>query len=214
MRMMTSSRLLRCTLLATLSWLCTSCDEGFEPLLDGQTLSGWSFVGISANDIRVEDGVIQCDGQPNGYIYRNEIYRNFVLKLQFRYPRPPTLPPGQDEQFWGNSGYFIYVQPPHQVWPQALEVQGAYRDTGDIFGLPWLAPGNDAPDAAALSAARRAVGEWNDLSITSQEGALEVSLNGHVVNRSSPGALSEGAIALQSEGAEIHWRDVRIKRLP
>ena len=106
------------------------------------------------------------------------------------------------------------MQPPHQVWPQALEVQGAYGDTGDIFGLPWLTSGNDAPDAAALSAARRPVGDWNDLAITSRDGALEVTLNGHVVNRSSPGALSEGTIALQCEGAEIHWRDVRIKRLP
>jgi hypothetical protein len=211
---MTRSPILLFAQLAILSSSTFGCEEGFEPLFDGQTLSGWSFVGIGPENVRVEEGIIKCDGQPNGYIYRDEVYRNFVLKLQFRFARPPTLPAGQDDQFWGNSGYFVYVQEPHQVWPEALEVQGAYRDTGDIFGLPWLTSGNDAPDATALSAARRAVGEWNELRITSQDGALEVNLNGHVVNRSTPGSLSEGAIALQSEGAEIHWRDVAVRRLP
>lgn len=214
MKPVTRSRLLLCAQLAISSCFTSGCEEGFEPLFDGQTLNDWSFVGISSSDVRVEDGIIKCDGQPNGYIYRDEVYKNFVLKLQFRFARPSALLPGHDEEFWGNSGYFVYVQEPHEVWPQALEVQGAYRDTGDIFGLPWLTSGNDAPDAAALSAARRAVGEWNDLRITSQDGALEVNLNGHVVNRSTPGTLSEGAIALQSEGVEIHWRDVAIKRLP
>jgi hypothetical protein len=211
---MMKRRLLSCAPLALLGSLTTSCEEGFEPIFDGETLSGWNFAGIDPSDVRVENGTLKCDGQPNGYIYRSEVYRNFILKLQFRFERPPTLPPGQDSQFWGNSGYFVYVQTPHQVWPEAMEVQGAYQDTGDIFGLPWLASGNDAPDTAAMAAARRPVGEWNDLRITSREGALEVSLNGHVVNRSTPGALSEGMIALQSEGAEIHWRDVMLKRLP
>jgi hypothetical protein len=194
--------------------LTTSCEEGFEAFFDGQTLDGWHFVGIAPSDVRVENGELECDGQPNGYIYRSEVYRNFVLKLEFRFERPPELLPGQDATFFGNSGYFVYVQAPHQVWPEALEVQGAYQDTGDIFGLPWLSSGNDAPDTAALAAARRPVGEWNELRITSQEGALEVVLNGHVVNRSTPGNLREGAIALQSEGSEIHWRNVMIKRLP
>ncbi|HMJ10971.1 MAG TPA: DUF1080 domain-containing protein, partial [Polyangiaceae bacterium] len=147
--------------------LTTSCEDGFEPFFDGQTLNGLTLVGLSPSDVRIEDRTLKCDGQPNGYIYGSGVYRNFVFKLQFRFERPPTLPPGQDDTFTGNSGYFVHVQPPHRVWPEAIEIQGSYRDTGDIFGLPLLSPGNDSPDTAALNAARKPVGEWNDLRITS-----------------------------------------------
>jgi hypothetical protein len=186
----------------------------FEPYFDGQSLDGFELVGITSADLVVENGVLECKCQPNGYLYKNEIFRNFVLKLGYRFERPPGLAPGADDTFTGNSGYFVYLEPPHQIWPRCLEVQGSHLETGDVFGLPGLTAGNDNPDFAALASARRLVGEWNDLQITSVDGALTVELNGVVVNSSTPTGLSEGLIALESEGAEIHWRDVLIKRLP
>lgn len=211
----TKLKLLALTPLAmTASLTLSSCEDGFEPFFDGQTLNGLTLVGIGPSDVRIEDGTLKCDGQPNGYIYKNVVYRNFILKLQFRFEHPATLAPGEDASFLGNSGYFVYLRPPHQVWPEALEIQGSYQQTGDIFGLPFLTSGNDNPDVTALDAARKPVGEWNDLRITSQSGALEVELNGHVVNRSTPGTLAEGLIALESEGSEIHWRNILVKPLP
>src|SRR5687767_14075781 len=82
--------------------LTTSCEDGFQPFFDGQTLDGLTLVGLTPSDIRIEDRTLKCDGQPNGYLYRNEVYENFVLKLQFRFERPPTLQPGQDHLFAGN----------------------------------------------------------------------------------------------------------------
>ena len=192
-----------------------SYDSGsdFVPYFNGVDLDGFEFVGVSPGDVWVEDGVLKCKCQPNGYFYKNETYRNFVLALSFRFERPADLAPGTDASFNGNSGTFVYLSPPHQVWPSCLEVQGSYQETGDIFRLPGLLPGNDNFDVAALSSVRRAVGDWNDLQITSSQGALEIELNGMRVNQSSPGDLSEGIIALESEGAEVHWRDVRVKRL-
>lgn len=185
----------------------------FVPYFNGVDLDGFEFVGVSPSDVWVEGGVLKCKCQPNGYFYKNESYRNFVLALSFRFERPTDLAPGADASFNGNSGTFVYVSPPHQVWPSCLEVQGSYQETGDIFELPGLLPGNDNFDVAALNSVRRPVGDWNDLQITSNEGALEIELNGARVNQSTPGDLSEGIIALESEGAEVHWRDVRVKRL-
>ena len=141
-------------------------------------------------------------------------FRNFELRLSFRFERPVDFGPGADETFTGNSGYFVYLEPPHAVWPRCLEVQGSYLETGDVFGLPGQSPGNDAPDLVAQEQARRPVGEWNDLVVLSNEGALEVDLNGRLVNTSVPSGLTEGLIAFESEGADIDWRDVRIRRLP
>jgi hypothetical protein len=185
----------------------------FTPFFDGVDLDGFEFVGISPDAISIENGELRCKCQTNGYFYRNDVYRNFVLALGFRFERPADLAPGADAAFQGNSGVFVYLSPPHQVWPSCLEVQGSYQETGDIFRLPGILPGNDSFDVAALNTARRPVGDWNDLRITSTDGALEVELNQVVVNRSTPDELSEGLIALESEGAEVHFRDVRVKRL-
>jgi hypothetical protein len=186
----------------------------FEPYFDGQTLDGFELVGVAASDVSIENGELHCNCLPNGYFYKNEVYRNFVMELEFRFERPVDLAPGDDATFVGNSGVFVYLAPPHEVWPVCLEVQGSYQETGDIFRLPGLLPGNDNLDLAALATARRPVGEWNQMSIRSDEGALEVELNGMLVNQSTPGELSEGIVALESEGAETHWRNVRIQRWP
>lgn len=204
-----------------LLWGCSSSEEqasdagdGFEPLFDGKSLDGIEVVGLALEDLAVNDGVLECQCKPNGYFYKNEVFSNFDLRLEFRFARPPELAPGADSTFFGNSGYFVYLEPPHEIWPRCLEVQGSYPETGDIFGLPGLTPVNDAPDLAGLALAKRPVGEWNELRIESRDGALEIELNANVVNTSTAGALSEGLIAFESEGAEIHWRNVRIKRLP
>lgn len=188
--------------------------DGFVPYFDGESVEGFEFVGITQDDVSVEDGVLKCKCQPNGYMYKNESFRNFVMKLEFRFERPAGLAPGADSTFTGNSGYFVYLTPPHEIWPRCLEVQGSYQESGDIFGLPGLLPGADDPDMAKIAAQRRPVGEWNTLSISSQEGALEIDLNGVVVNTSAAGELVEGLIALESEGAEIHWRNVMIQKKP
>jgi hypothetical protein len=185
-----------------------------EPYFDGMTLDGFELVGVAASDLSIENGVLHCDCPSNGYFYKPESYRNFDLELEFRYERPAGLAPGDDLTFSGNSGVFVYLAPPHGVWPSCLEIQGAYQETGDIFRLPGLSPGNDAFDPAALTSARRPVGEWNTLSVHSNEGALKVELNGVLVNQSTPTDLSEGIIALESEGAPTEWRNVRVRRLP
>lgn len=186
----------------------------FEPYFDGTTLDGFEFVGVAASDISIENGVLRCNCIPNGYFYKNESYRNFVLELELRYERPADLLPGDDLSFSGNSGVFVYLAPPHGIWPTCLEVQGSYQETGDIFRLPELSSGNDAFDPAALAQVRKPVGEWNALVVTSNEGALTVELNGRLVNQSAAGGLVEGIVALESEGAETHFRNVRIRRLP
>jgi hypothetical protein len=188
--------------------------QDFVPFFNGVDLSEFQLVGIPASELAVVDGVIECACQTNGYLYKEQVYENFELALQFRFERPSDLASGDDASFFGNSGYFVYLSPPHEIWPPCLEVQGSYPETGDIFRLPGLLPGNDAPDLAALAQAKRPVGEWNDLIIVSQDGALDVELNGVQVNHSEPSELREGLIALESEGAEIHWRDIRIKQLP
>jgi hypothetical protein len=57
-------------------------------------------------------------------------------------------------------------------------------------------------------------GDWDRYEITSKDGNVTVMLNGKLVNEGSDAKPAEGNICLQSEGWEVHYRNVEIKELP
>ncbi len=59
----------------------------------------------------------------------------------------------------------------------------------------------------------RKLGEWNELEATCKGGDVTLVVNGVTVNEGKNGNLTRGKIALQSEGAEIHFKDVVLKKL-
>ena len=56
----------------------------------------------------------------------------------------------------------------------------------------------------------RAPGEWNRYEIVLDGSALEVSVNGTLVNRAHDCDILAGPIGLQSEGGEIHFRNIAL----
>ena len=68
-------------------------------------------------------------------------------------------------------------------------------------------------DRPARDKAVKPVGEWNTTEITCRaDGSITAKINGTEVS-SGKGELTEGPIGFQSEGAEIHFRDIKIKEL-
>jgi len=53
-------------------------------------------------------------------------------------------------------------------------------------------------------------GEWNLCEIELRGGSLTVSVNGKQVNKATHCEIVAGPIALQSEGGEIHFRNLRL----
>jgi 3-keto-disaccharide hydrolase len=54
--------------------------------------------------------------------------------------------------------------------------------------------------------------EWNSVEIAARDGQVKSSLNGTLISTISEHEFTEaGFIGFQSEGAEIHWRNIRIK---
>lgn len=184
-----------------------SADEGFEPLVKSADLSDFGFVlrdadADPAKTFSVEDGVIKVTGQPFGYFHTKKSYKNYVLKLDFRFPEKA-----------GNSGYLIHITDDHKVWPKCIEVQGQYSQAGLIFAIG----GAQGPDnrkepekVKAVADAAKPHQEWNSIVITSQDGKLTSTLNGKPVGEGKYG-LTEGQIGFQSEGAPIEFRNLMIK---
>lgn len=184
-------------------------EVGFVPVGNGKDMSDFVLVGGSDKTWTVRDGVIVCSGNPAGYFATKASYKNYAFRFEFRYARPENLQ--KDDDFNGNSGYLIHITGEHKVWPKCIEVQGLNKGAGQIFAISGAKALKANDNAAARKKALKPVGEWNELEIVSKNGALSAILNGVTVCVSEPGDVFEGPIGFQSEGAEIHFRQLRIK---
>lgn len=189
---------------------------GWTALFNGKDLKGWKFhLGKegAGNDgtFTVKDGILICSGTPAGYMYTEKSYGNYTLQCEFAFKRPEGLK--DDSEFRGNSGCLIHVGEKNAlgVWPRSIEVQGAYRQLGIILPIPRDLKCRHAFDKEALAKVIKPVGEFNRLEIEVKGGNMVISVNGAVVSTVSDCELTHGPIGLQSEGAETHWKTIRIR---
>jgi hypothetical protein len=191
---------------------------GEAALFNGKDLTGWAaFVPDLSNKHqdpasiwRVSDGVLVCQGEPAGYLHTVGDYTNFVLKLEWRWS-PETRKAG-------NSGVLFRLQEPHKVWPKSIEAQLYSQHAGDFWAVDDYPMTTDAArrkggNTKATAMAERPVGEWNEYEIVVDGGDVMLAVNGEHVNKAWDCEVKPGKIALQSEGTEIHFRNVRIAEI-
>lgn len=186
--------------------------DGWRPLFDGQTLSGWKVFTPGAKEdeatFTVTDGVMSCTGTPVGYIATTEEFESFELELEWRFD------PGKGP---GNSGVLLRVDGNDQVWPRSIEAQLHSGNAGDIWNIGEVPMRTD--DARregrrtrkAHESSEKPIGEWNKYRIVLDGGTLELWVNGVLQNRADACEVRRGRIALQSEGAFIQFRNLRIR---
>jgi hypothetical protein len=56
-------------------------------------------------------------------------------------------------------------------------------------------------------------GEWNTYDVVCVDGVVKHSINGKFVNGLSQASIKKGYLCLESEGAEIHFRNIQIMEL-
>ena len=57
-------------------------------------------------------------------------------------------------------------------------------------------------------------GEWNTYVVVCVDGVIKMSINGKFVNGVSNASQRKGYLCLESEGAPIHFRNIKIMELP
>jgi hypothetical protein len=194
-------------------------DKGFKSLFDGKDLDGWKVQLFGpANEEKptftVKNGEIVDTGHPHGYIYTDKSYKNYTIKYDWMYKRPAGLE--DEEKFGGNSGLLIHIQGHGKSWPACIEVQGENKTHGKIFAIGGLKDAemkNVKFYPEKLKEARHKVGEWNTTEFTCDHGKLTTKVNGEVVAEGMCNPDLSGPIGLQSEGAEIHFKNIKIKVL-
>lgn len=180
-----------------------------------------------------KDHEVHCTGKPIGVIRSKRKYTNFELVAQWRHLRSG-----------GNSGIFVWAvekslnQLKRNQLPQGIEVQVLdhgyteqyekkykkkadwFTTDGDVFPtrqsrmkpFPPAAPnGMRSFPSKHLS---KGVGEWNHYYIRCINGEVRLWVNGEEVSGGSDCEPHSGYIALESEGAPIDFKHVRIRELP
>jgi hypothetical protein len=200
---------------------------GFRDLFNGKDLTNWVNVNTGPDTWKVRDGMLVCAGRPIGVMRSEKQYENFVLHIEWMHM-----------EAGGNSGVFVWSEgtvPEGKQLPKGCEVQmlelewpnlnrmpdGTPRPIayvhGELFGANGLKVTPDNPRGArSMSFENRCKGkgEWNTYDVVCVDGVIKLSVNGKFVNGVRDSSVKKGYLCLESEGAEIHFRNIRILELP
>ncbi len=205
-------------------------DDGFVPMFNGKDLTGWVNVNTAPGTFFVKDGEIVTTGKPTGFLRTAKQYENFIAEFDWKH-----VPPKPDAV--GNSGFFVWADPLPAVgspYTRGIEVQvlvnleykdkktGAVTATshGDLFSIWGARCVPDRPHPLGwercLPSEERAkgAGEWNHYRVEANNGVLKLAVNGKVVSGVSKCNPRKGYLALESEGSECHFKNLKIKELP
>jgi hypothetical protein len=190
----------------------------------------WINVNTNKDTWEKKGKILKCSGQPIGVIRSEKQYENFILHVEWSFAEPG-----------GNSGVFVWsgANPPEgKQLPDGVEVQmldidyfkvntGSripeanrnYYVHGHLFGVGGVetVPDNPLPNSNRSNPVEFRVvesGKWNTYQVVCVDGVIKLSVNGKVVNGVSKSSQRKGYICLESEGAEIHFRNLKIIELP
>lgn len=210
-------------------------NEGFVPMFDGKTLTGWEEMPAAAVKAwSVVDGAIVGEGDKGrGYlVFENRELADFELKLSYRFPGK------------GNSGVSVRARPDETG---RRKFQSYHADLGDLgsgrkvlgawdFHVPGRKEHScfrgdrlviDANDNPALTKIEGAVTEadivkdgWNAVHLIVKGNTLKFFINGKPASEFSEHLpdekrLHKGMIQLQlhDPGMFVHFKDLRLKIL-
>ncbi|MEM7367194.1 MAG: DUF1080 domain-containing protein [Bacteroidota bacterium] len=194
---------------------------GFVPLFNGENLDGWIDVNTSPETWRVEDGLLKCTGTPIGVMRTERQYENFVIEVEWRHM-----------EAGGNSGMFVWSEGtpfPGDRLTKAIEIQMLELEYatihnrtddyvhGEVFPTMGMKAIPDNPRGIrSKSIEKRCLGkgQWNKYVVVCVDGTVKLSVNGKFVNGLRESERKKGYICLEAEGAEIHFRNIRIMELP
>lgn len=198
----------------------------WQSLFNGKDLSGWVNINTAPDTFKARDGLLINSGKPTGVMCSAKQFENFVLHIEWMH-----LEAG------GNSGVFVWsdtvtseknplpngveVQMLELDWPKLHAKDGVEPPVAYVHGEVWgVAKVRTIPDnprgERSMSIENRALGRgnWNVYDVVAVDGVIKLSVNGRFVNGVRGSTQKKGYLCLEAEGAEIHFRNIRILELP
>jgi hypothetical protein len=209
-------------------------------LFDGRNLDNFdTFLkskGLNSDPdhvFQVEHGVLHISGTEMGYVITKQSFHDYYLRAEFKWGEGTFA---ERKGMARDSGILYNVQGDQKVWPRSIEFQINEGCTGDFWMTDGAAlTGMDGkrvtgPPGSALKIDRinkgpwknvvgyrdpvneveKPHGEWNVLELVTQGNHVYQYVNGKLANEGTDPFPTEGKILLQSEGAEVYFRDVKL----
>lgn len=182
-----------------------------KKLFNGKNLKNWEFMLKDesvdpATIFTVADGVIHIKGDPFGYMRTKEMYSDYALHVEWRWPTEAT-----------NSGVFVHGQQPDTIWLRCFENQLSAGNAGDFICMNG-ADMNERTDKSKIVVRKmnpsneKPVGEWNTMNVVCLGDSIEITINGLLQNRGTGLTVTSGYVCLQSEGKDVEFRNVYLKK--
>lgn len=186
----------------------------------------WINVNTAEDTWSKKKDLLVCTGIPIGVMRSEKQYENFILHIEWMHM-----------EAGGNSGVFVWSDAnpaeksrlPNGVEVQMLELDWVKINTkdgvvppvayvhGEFFGVGGVKTIPDNPRGTRSKSIEnrcKGRGEWNYYDVICVDGVIKLSVNGKFVNGISQSTQKKGYICLESEGAEIHFRNIKITELP
>jgi hypothetical protein len=215
-------------LLSAAPALAAEKEDGFVPMFNGRDLTGWINANCAPETWSVRDGKIYCTGRPVGGLRTTRQYENFILELEWRHL-----------QSAGNSGVFVWGSPinaPGVPFLRGIEVQAldngyatqyeqkngkkstSFTVHGDVFPIHGATmtplPPTNGRRGFPREERSKPSPEWNHYRVVANNGSIRLHVNGKEVSGGDDCNYRKGYLALESEGAPVEFRNIRIKELP
>lgn len=107
------------------------------------------------------------------------------------------------------------------VWPKSLEIQLGEGNAGDLWVIGTTIeiekPEGRIEDRRHINLSdgdEQPLGKWNKMEITCRGDEVTVKVNGKLVNHAKKVSQTKGAIALQSEGTPVEFRNIKVIPMP
>lgn len=181
-------------------------------------------------------GLDTGENASHGMIYTNKKYSKFIFKFDYKWGSKIY---NNFNQFQYDAGMYYHVVN-DKIWPVGFEYQVRYNHTqnknhtGDFWAPPgtklqWYAgpdgtfelpqnggkpqPFKKGEQSVLTDAPYNGLnGKWNQCEVIVMGDKYAIhKLNGKIVNMATDLSISEGLIGLQSETAEIFYRNIQIQ---
>lgn len=185
-------------------------ESGFETLFDGRSMDGWK-AGENADSWKLVDGELVCHGPRSHLFYIGKgpepaEWKNFHFKADVM-----TKPNA-------NSGIYFHTKFQESGWPalgHEAQVNNTQSDpvrTGSLYNV---VKNFEAPAKDDAWFTEEVIVEGNHIVIK-VDGKTIVDHVEKTEEIKDGRKLSKGTFALQAHdpGSEVHYRNIRVKRLP
>jgi hypothetical protein len=204
--------------------------------LGWRSLGGEDFTEVNCDPetFTWKNGAVHCTGQPVGVTRSRQKFTNFELVAEWKHLQSGgnsgifvwatdealtdlkrnALPPGGIEVQVLDHGYAVQWEKKNGKKPDWFTTNGDVFPVGksDMKPFPPVAPGGKR--SFPRKHLSKGIGEWNHYYVRAINGEIRLWVNGEEVSGGTDCQPRTGYLCLESEGAPVEFRNLRIRELP